>query len=81
MHAYQMTKNSQGHWQTRENAALAAAGLNSDTSTHSCSAPSVYACALTGTIAGEGENAISEIAGDLTETLEYASEITDKIKP
>jgi hypothetical protein len=76
----QMTKNKDGYWQTRENAALAAAGLNPDTSTHSCSTLSVHACSLTGTVAGEGETTISGASDNVADAVETASEITDKVK-
>ena len=49
-----MTVNKDGHWQVRENAALAAAGLDPSTSTHSCSPIGLAGCAMMGTIAGQG---------------------------
>ena len=70
----QMTKNKDGHWQTRDNAALEAAGLNPSTSTHSCGPVGNGICAAIGTLTGDGHTDTTQAVDT---TLSVSSDVGD----
>ena len=76
-----MTKNKDGNWQYRENAAFEAAGLNPSTETHSCSGPGVSFCAFVATFAGEGDTKFSSALSTTNEVTNTAAEMINVSLP